>query len=675
MKITVVLPYENAAAGYHLWAHEENGIDFRKEKDRATRCTVSFAAEELESYLKKLGFEVEISDKKSRNFSIILTTTQNEEGEEFTYSMDDENGFTIDGNGRVGVLYGVYEFLEKQGVYWLNPWEEIIPENVSELTIPELRHYRASFYGNRGFNFDGTLKESEKLWLWMARYKLNTVPFRPHTVKLQRKLGFVFSYGGHVLSKILGPDYVLPDGRTQWEAHPEWFGMPEDGIQKKETAVSRNFCVSQDSALEYISQWVIDKLKREWYEADFLEVWSFDCWGGICHCEACKRLGNGTDHTLRMMSYLRSALDKAYDNGVLDRQVYLNGGAYEGTADLEPPLGPVPENIRNTRDFVAFAPINRCYAHTYDDESCEKNRFYAQCLKNREGVTLEMVEYYNVSKFQDLPFLFTKTMAHDFKFYHENGVRNMIYMHIPMLHWDVKNLTQILFAKLCWDVDTDCAKLQDTYFRHRYGIHADAMGIAYALMEEAGKYCANWRAWSVESVLSNLMKWNGCKPTKPLQQEPHLKDTAAEEGIKSVNLYKEAIAIMEKAHSEAELLYLHTLSRAAMGNVPVNPVELRMQRQDPATEHLQLDLIYANYGKDCMEMITLMVMYYDALRFDGDHTAIFAKIEPLAKKMMNYFIPAEFDGLHAEVDCYDALKRCQLKGTYYRCKAYRLCME
>lgn len=76
-----------------------------------------------------------------------------------------------------------------------------------------------------------------------------------------------------------------------------------------------------------------------------------------------------------------------------------------------------------------------------------------------------------------------------------------------------------------------------------------------------------------------------------------------------------------------------------------------------------------------MEMITLMVMYYDALRFDRDHAAIFEKIEPLARKMMNYYIPAEFDGLHAEIDCYDALKRCQLKGTYYRCKAYRLCME
>lgn len=69
------------------------------------------------------------------------------------------------------------------------------------------------------------------------------------------------------------PNYVLPSGKTQWEEHPEWFGMPEDGIRKKETAVSRNFCVSQDSALEYISQWVIRKLQKEWYEADFLEVW------------------------------------------------------------------------------------------------------------------------------------------------------------------------------------------------------------------------------------------------------------------------------------------------------------------------------------------------------------------------------------------------------------------
>lgn len=69
MKITIVLPYENAAAGYHLWAHEESGIDFRKEKDRAARCTVSFAAEELENYLHKLGFEAEVGDSKGSNFN------------------------------------------------------------------------------------------------------------------------------------------------------------------------------------------------------------------------------------------------------------------------------------------------------------------------------------------------------------------------------------------------------------------------------------------------------------------------------------------------------------------------------------------------------------------------------------------------------------------------------
>ena len=37
MKITVVLPYTEAQTQYHIWAHEEDKIDFRHEKDRAAR--------------------------------------------------------------------------------------------------------------------------------------------------------------------------------------------------------------------------------------------------------------------------------------------------------------------------------------------------------------------------------------------------------------------------------------------------------------------------------------------------------------------------------------------------------------------------------------------------------------------------------------------------------------
>ena len=484
MKITIVLPYPQAAEHYRLWAHEEEQIIFRKEAEKANRCTISFAAEELESYLRKIGYHVCVSDACGEGFSIILRLAEDCSGEEFSY-RNSENSLVIEGNGRIGILYGVYEFLEKQGVYWLNPWEEILPEEKT-LVIPEDKHYCASFPLDRGYSFDGELKESEKLWLWMARKKLNTVQRRPHRAKLQKKLGFNFVLGGHPFEQILDPDKVLPSGKTIWEEHANWFGLPKNGIRQKESAQSVGFCVSNEELLAYLAEQLLVKVQNEWYEADAIAIWGFDTWGGICTCERCQQLGNGADHTLKLASYLKRYFLEAFEKGLLDRMVNINFSAYEGTSDLFPPKNKVPENLVNSGDVASFCPINRCYAHCIDDETCGYNKAYSQALNGWNDVSIRLNEYYNVSKFEELPFLFTKTMANDFRYYHRCGVKGMVYMHVPMVHWDVKNLTQILYAELCWNVDADCEKILRDYFRHRYGVYAKEMRHAYMLIEEAG---------------------------------------------------------------------------------------------------------------------------------------------------------------------------------------------
>ena len=53
MHIHVVLPYDGADTALYTWAREEKEIKFRFEKERAARCTVSFAATELIEYLNK----------------------------------------------------------------------------------------------------------------------------------------------------------------------------------------------------------------------------------------------------------------------------------------------------------------------------------------------------------------------------------------------------------------------------------------------------------------------------------------------------------------------------------------------------------------------------------------------------------------------------------------------
>ncbi len=670
MKITIILPYADAVRNYRIWAHEEEKIDFRHEKERACRCTVSFAAEELESYLKRMGFDTVVSDNPKEWFSIFLTIEKDTDGDAFSYRVS-SGSITIDGSGRVGVLYGVYQFLEKQGVYWLNPWEEYVPSHAETLIMPEENEYRASFPHDRGYSFDGELKESEFIWKWMARKKLNTAPRRPWKPKLQQKLGIAFVQGGHVFEEILDPDYVIPGGKTLFEAHEDWFGLPADGVRRHERAQSVGFCVSNMEALEYVSERLVEKLSAEWHEADALAIWGFDTWGGVCSCEKCRKIGSGSDHTLALNSYIRDYFDRAYNEGRLDRHVTISFSMYEGTSDIRPPLNPVPKNLRNTRDSGTYCPINRCYAHAIDDESCGYNSDYFRWLSGWKDVSIRVNEYYNVSKFEDLPYLFTRTMPRDFRRYASLGVSGMVYMHLPMLHWDVKNLTQVLYAELCWNVNADVEKILSDYFRHRYGVYADRMRQVYGWLEEAGKYCVSWRAWNSESILSRLKGWDGRKSEKPLHDERHLKDTAADEGMKSVELYAKSAETIKEILDEEEAYYARSFGGIHDAGSVDSAMDPLRAESGLVAGRLHLDLNYVNYGKDCMELMTQFVIYYDALRNGEDADGIFSRIDELAQKMMGYYIPLRYGNPEIEIYCDDALTRCQLKELYYRCRAYR----
>ena len=185
-----------------------------------------------------------------------------------------------------------------------------------------------------------------------------------------------------------------------------------------------------------------------WHEADEIDVWGLDTWGSVCTCERCRALGNGTDQMLHMASHFRSFLDRARAAGRLDHDVKMALIAYEGTSTLAPPERPIPQNLLDAGDYLIYAPIVRCYAHGFDDPGCSYNRAYASALSGwnqiRPHLPVMVLEYYNVSKFEDLPLLFTHSMAHDFQVYRRTGAAGFVYMHVPLVNWGMRALTQVL---------------------------------------------------------------------------------------------------------------------------------------------------------------------------------------------------------------------------------------
>ena len=679
MKINIVIPYQNGGTQYKIWANEEDKINFRIEKDRAARCTICFAALELETYLGKIGFHTSVSEENqdaSYNVELKMAADLNADdstgrviGDGFSF-YPSEKGFVIEGNGRIGVLYGVYELLKAQGICWLNPWEEVLPEPSTQLVLPEKRHYKPAFPLGRGFCQEGALKESKLLWLWMARNKMNLSSYHAQTAKFQQKLGMIFQQGGHIFEKILDPDNILPSGKTIWEEHPEWYGLPKNGIRKKEEAIYNQFCLSNDCLLEFLSKEILHKLHNDWYHADIIHISGFDTWGNNCNCENCRKLGNGSDLNLHFMSFLRSYLDKAYIEGTLDRKVRLCFTAYEGTANLKAPMHAIPENLRDSGDYILYCPIVRCYEHCLDDPSCDYNNYYDRHLKEWSGISMGVNEYYNVSKFEDLPFLFSRTMPNDMRHYHSLGVKCMQYMHHPMVHWGVRNLTQILYAELCWDVEVDVEKVISKYFNYRYGSQAEEMRKAYEFIEEAGKNCTSWRAWCQHSILSNLQNWDGGKPKEALYRDSHLGDKTVQVGLQAVEDYKSAIEILNAEMLKAENDYIRNTGFAS--GIAVNPTDTRFKSK-PNTygERIKEDLISVIYGADCMELLIRFVEYYEALQTDKNPDSVWARITELVRKMSMYYVPVLYINKEPEIDCCDALTRCQLKDLFYRCKAKR----
>lgn len=691
MQIAIVVPYADAEKWTPIWAHEEAEIDFLREAARGARNTLAFAATELKHYLERSLRESDItfrSDAPADGCFIELAVER--DGPAAWVGLDTSfvlepvrSGVRIAGAERTGVLYGAYEFLRGQGWRWMHPGlsGEVVPELRDRPALPsERREYRPSMPAGRGFDFEYVSMESAELSLWMARNRLNLGAYRASTAALNRKLGIAFKNGGHIFERILDPDRMLPGGRTVWEAHPEWYGLPADGVRTKEHALRTQFCVSNAPLLEFLGEELLKLLNGPWRQADRLDIWGFDTWGRTCQCAACRQLGNGTDAMLHCLAALRRAIDEAVDAGKLERQVVLVGCGYEGTATLAGPVRPVPESLLRAGDMAVYYPINRCYEHDLADDGCPINAEYDSALRSwldarPQRLPVVVGEYYNVSRFEDLPLLFTRRIAADLRAYRRAGVVGMTYMHLPLANWGVRTLTQLVYAQLCWDADTDVEAFVQQYYRDRYGRFAPAMQAAYAEIEEAWKTVADWRAWSRDSVLSQLNRWDGGRPSVPLSSGRHLADGASAEqaGRRSVALLERAWNRIREMLTDARLERSVLLRNQAFAEA-VNPLEARrLDRSGLVADRIAEDWRTLRYGLDTMTLMTELTAYYNALLRGEERAAEigWAEIERAEDRLGSCYAPIGFEWPGAGLESKDGLTRSQLQETIGRCRGFR----
>ena len=677
-KLHIVLRYPDAARLWRVWAESENEIDFRRDPAAGARCTTAYAASELTVFLGKAmpGLEIIVRETQPSDGPFIKLEIQ---GNDFTGGFElkpEKNGIRVIGYGRNGLLNGIYELLRIQGWRWLEPgvYGESAPQKptldflkAKDTFTPSFRHRMIDQYRESD--------DSADLLRWFSRNRINVVFRKAATGKFADKLGMLSRKGGHLLQKIMAPDTPMEDGRTIWEAHPDWYGLPENGKRDKALAMKTQLCLSNRVMIRWLSARICTILQTEMKDIDILDLWGFDTWGKTCSCPHCKDMGNGSDQNLRLLSEIQTYLQRH-----LDRPVMLNTLSYEGTATMSAPTRPVPRNLIDTGCMVIFYPIKRCYRHQLKDRSCTLNRVYDDSMTGWHRMVPDLAlwsgEYYNVSKYEDMPLVFGRLIPAEMRYYHACGCTGATYMHNLSPNWGVRALTQLLHTQFAWDVDTNEDAFLTEYFECKYGRYGVRMRKIYDRLEAAGKDISLWRNWGT-SVLTDLLQMEGDRPATEITSAHYPTEPEILQALKdAVRNADAAVSGLRRLLAEEQRRNWKDLP--AIRDIPpvVTPLELeRLRYYDKMEYRIGEDLRGALYGAEMLRIQYALLNYHNALRLGRSGSREWLAVEKSAAKLNEWYIPVTYENPTPGVQIKDGLSRSQLRMCITRCRGARIRAE
>jgi len=287
---------------------------------------------------------------------------------------------------------------------------------------------------------------------------------------------------------------------TYGEAHPEWYAEIDGkhplrrDYEKYEAGYATGdfICTTnEDGTDEFIKLLVNSLINGEYRHLSKLKLFGLDN-GTWCQCKKCKESGNYSYKIIMLAYKIDKAIKKATKEGKIKRKITIEIEAYHET--LPSPSKPLPEDFDYSTIFAAFYVIERCYAHNFDDQNCtETNKMlYDRLLSWTNGHfqgEFILGEYYNVSTFAAMPFVFPAIMKNDIPFYYNSGAKHFVYMHILARCWGMQAINNYLYAKLIWNVNSNVDNLVEEYLVARYGECSKKMKGIYEEIEKAGVNC------------------------------------------------------------------------------------------------------------------------------------------------------------------------------------------
>jgi len=334
-----------------------------------------------------------------------------------------DGGLFIAGRNARSVLFGVYAFLERQGIRFVRPGRdgELISQ-AEAIVLPDAPIIEEPRYRHRGVCIEGATSLEHALGMvdWCAKKRMNTVflqflssryfynnwyerTYNPRhadhsltdeeasalddqVIAAIKQRGLVFHRVGHGWT---GATVGMP--RSGWvkadsPVEPEyvrWLAQV-NGERKlyQDIPINTELCYSFQPAFNAFVETVVRYCEAH-PELDVVHVWLSDATNNKFECDACRKLSI-SDWYVRIIHALSEALHRRVPGMRFVFLCYI---------ELLWPPEQVKIDERYGNAILMFAPIARCYGHSLTDPACDDGQVWPRPPLNQFAVSRENAFY------------------------------------------------------------------------------------------------------------------------------------------------------------------------------------------------------------------------------------------------------------------------------------------
>ena len=225
------------------------------------------------------------------------------------------NRLCVLGSSERGVLYGVYELLERfGGCGWYSAWHTVVPRRESFAVPADLDVAETPAIGIRDENWHGPLADPA----FAARLRLNARTYSKEPADAKYG-GAPHRFGGGLKSAHTHR-LLLPSG-VYFKAHPEYFAE----VNGRRTDKFGQLCLTNPDVLAIVTSNVIAAIRSD-PGAKYFGVSQND-FEGYCRCARCRAVNDEEDSpagtNIRFVNAVAEAVEREYPDKVIETLAYL----------------------------------------------------------------------------------------------------------------------------------------------------------------------------------------------------------------------------------------------------------------------------------------------------------------------------------------------------------------